>query len=366
MKIQVQAAQLAEALSWILPAIKRNPTMPVLTGAMVTADEDSLTVAAFDYDLAMKATIPALVSERGQCLVGGRVLRDLSARMNGDVALVAAGSSLTLTCGRSNYDLGLMPTTDYPTIRTEAPEVGQVDAATLLAALHRIEPSIGAPDIPLTVLRGVHLVAEDGTLRMDASDRYRIARATTPYDGKPFDLTPDGKILIDIVKGLAGRLTLGIDDTRLVIADDARAAAINVMGDDFPKFDTVIDSVGDEFRASFERDDLLAALGRLDQIAEKKTDPIVLAFHLDGHCEVRSHDNDSRRSGVELIDCESTHDSSVAFNPHYLADALKVHTAETVALRNSDPKTQFKPTQIVGDDGVITIVTPINLRKRVS
>src|SRR3954469_7260373 len=121
MKIQVQAAQLAEALSWIQPAIKRNPAMPILAGALITAEEDSLTVAAFDYDLAMRATIEATVSEPGQCLVGGRVLRDLSARMSGDVVLAAAGSSLTLTCGRSNYDLGLMPTADYPTIRTEIP-----------------------------------------------------------------------------------------------------------------------------------------------------------------------------------------------------------------------------------------------------
>jgi DNA polymerase-3 subunit beta len=363
MKTQVQASQLAEALSWILPAVKRNPTMPILTGTMITAEDGALTVSAFDYDLAMKATIPAAVAEPGQCLVGAKVLRDLSAKMTGDVALIAAGSSLTLTCGRSNYDLGLMPTADYPTVSTEAPEFGQLDADQFLAALHRIEHAIAPPDSALKVLLGIRMIAEDGQLRMDATDRYRMARTEMRYDGKPFDATPDGKMLIDIVKGLTGTIALGHEAGRLVLADDDRAAALNLMAEDFPLFDNVIASVGDTFQASFDRADLLGALARLDSIREKD-DPVLLQFHADGHCEVRSDDNETRRSGVELIDCESTHDTTVGFNPRYLADALKAHAADTVALRNSDPKTQAKPTLLIGDDEVTTITIPINLKKR--
>lgn len=365
MKIQVQASQLAEALTWILPAVKRNPTMPILSGVMITADEDTVQVAAFDYDMAMRATIDATVAEPGQCLVGARVLRDLTAKMRGDVALVAAGSSLTLACGRSNYDLGLMPTAEYPAINLDAPQVGRVAAEDLVAALHRVDHALAAAD-SLPILAGIHMIVENGRLRVDATDRYRMARTTMPYTGEDFEATPDGKVLIDITKGLTGSISIGYSDKdgQLVLADADRCASLRLLAEAYPKFDGIISGITDKFRASINRLDLLGALDRLNQIREKnEKDPMLLEFSKDGHCEVRASENDARRSGVELIDCDTTHDTTAGFNPRYLADALKAHNAETVTFTNSDPQAQMKPTLVSGDEHVITITMPIKLNR---
>ena len=143
MKATVNRADLASAARWVGSAVSRNPSLPVLSGMLVTALESStgphgagaIVLEAFDYDNALRAVVLAEVTEADHCLVSGAMFASFLGAVDGDLVeleLTDLLAGLWVSGGTSTADFGLMAEDQYPVI----PKM----SATPFATVDAVEP----------------------------------------------------------------------------------------------------------------------------------------------------------------------------------------------------------------------------------
>jgi len=114
-KFLVERDVLAEAVTWTARSLSPRPPVPVLSGLLIKAENGSLSIASFDYEISARLTISADVMEEGTTLVSGRLLADICRSLpSAPVQLEADGGKVTLTCRSSKFNLAAMPVDDYP------------------------------------------------------------------------------------------------------------------------------------------------------------------------------------------------------------------------------------------------------------
>lgn len=357
MKLRVEAGALADALSWMLPAVPRNSGVPILHGVLLVAGEDLLAEVTGDH-AAMRAKVHAIIDEPGSVVVPARVLAAIVASLRGEVILTAKGQMLHLQCGRSKYDFRLMPTEEYPRASFEAAEKGTVDAGVLYDGLKLVEHALGSEDV-LAVLAAIHFEATgDGVMVLAATDRYRMARAEVPWRGQPLDINPAGKHIIDIAKGLRDLVTISFSEGYMLIGDAERTALMRIHGEQFPRVDGMI-AQSSAYDVSVNAHDLLSSLQRLTQVVDTKNPIVVLTFDPDGSCQIRSDEGqDGRYDGVEVIDCTADVTVDLAFKAPYLMDAVKAHGSERIRFYGAKVA-RTSPPVVAGNKQLTTVIMQI-------
>ncbi|MFS4103838.1 DNA polymerase III subunit beta [Streptomyces sp. PD-S100-1] len=189
MKIRIEQKTLAEAAKRAHRRLPNNPLQPVLSGLLMEADGDTLTLSGFDYETATRATLAADILEPGHMLVSGRLLSDVTAAMPaGPIDVVVDGQETTLSAPGTTFTLPTMDRGDYPALPETPKAAGTVDGDLLAAAVvHAAQASMPDKEAAgkLEGFRGVHVAADGNHLAVSASDRYRIVRHRIPW-------TPDG------------------------------------------------------------------------------------------------------------------------------------------------------------------------------
>ena len=64
---RVAKDDLSATLSWVARSLASKPTQPILRGVMMTADDDGLLLAGFDYEVSTRVRISAEEIGRASC-----------------------------------------------------------------------------------------------------------------------------------------------------------------------------------------------------------------------------------------------------------------------------------------------------------
>ena len=103
MKLRVDRDVLAEAVTWTARSVPVRPPVPVLAGVRLEADESSLVLASFDYEVSARCQVPADVEEGGVVLVSGRLLAEIAKSLPAKpVDLEVEGTKVAVSCGSAH------------------------------------------------------------------------------------------------------------------------------------------------------------------------------------------------------------------------------------------------------------------------
>ncbi|MGW4798245.1 DNA polymerase III subunit beta [Nonomuraea sp. NPDC004297] len=322
MKLSIDPKLLAELVAWAARALPRRPVVPALSGLLLEANNDTLTVSAFDYDASARGSVTADVAEPGRILLPGHLLaevaRSLPTTSFADIA--ATDTEATIRCGKLDFGLRLMPEDDYPTLPEPPQPAGTIDADVFATAVAQVAPATSNDDT-LPMLTGIKLDTDGETLTLAATDRYRIAVADTtwtPVTSALSALIP-GRHLADIAKGMGhGPVTIGLDDKMASLSTGDRTTTVRLLDDQFIDYRARV-SLDATATATVDAGQLAAAVKRVALVADRTT-AIRLAF-TDGEVTVRAGDENGR--GTDALDCALKGDPiEIAFQSTYLLDAL--------------------------------------------
>lgn len=182
MKLTCIGANLRDAAEWAARIAPSKPSSPVMAGVLLDAG-DVLTLSATNYETFGTATCSAVIQDQGRTVVSARLLAAVAKAITpatAEITVVSDGSRLEIRHGRSRWALPEMETDLWPTFPNLGEAIGKVDGSVLERALDRVLPAAGKPDIEPQVFAGVRMSFGDG-LRLEASDRYRIATADLPW-----------------------------------------------------------------------------------------------------------------------------------------------------------------------------------------
>ena len=340
MKIRVERDALADAVAWVARSLPNRPTAPILSGMLLSADGDAVTLSSFDSTTSAKVALPAQVTEEGTVLVSGRLLSEIARSLpNKPVELDADHSKVELTCGSARFTLQTLPVDEYPTLPDMPTQAGTVDASTFERAVAQVFVAAGRDEL-LSVFTGVRVEIDGETLSLLATDRYRMAlkeitwNPSTP-DAEGAVLIP-GKVLSDTAKAMTGgdEVTISLSTTEAegeglagFVGEGSygkREATTRLLSQSFPKVRHLMDVDG-TVNVRVSRDELLGAVKRVKLVAERNT-PLRMVIN-DDHVTLEAATGDQAQgteaipAGVEIVGDEQTIEAA-GFNPQYLLDAL--------------------------------------------
>ena len=339
MKVEVNSSAFADAAEWASRIISARPTVPVLAGIKIHAQEGLLQLSTFNYEQSARYQIDAGVDEEGTIVVQGRLLANIARALPTDkTRLVTEGPRLAIRSGKSVFNLQLMNETDYPELPAVPQPIGSIDGKVFADAVSQAIVAV-ARDENRPVLTGVRVVFDGDEIVFSATDRFRLTRVTAGWTPARPDIRTSVIISGTVLKDIAGSIdtaqnvVIGYDETEanLLSFDNAgRVKTSQLIDGEFPNVDRLF---ADEYpiHAVIEKQSLVDALHRVSLVAEREA-PIRMEFTGD---EVRlsaGAADESQASEVVAADLDGE-PITVAFNPMYLLSGLGAISEKYVRMK---------------------------------
>jgi DNA polymerase-3 subunit beta len=175
MRFIVERDALAEAVAWVARSLPSRPVLPILSGLLLEASSEGLTLSCFDYEVSARIQLDAEVTEPGMTLVPGRLLAEITRSLPPlPVEVDHEKDDVTVTCGPASFTLVTLPVKEYPRLPELPRLAGTVDGGVLATAIGQVAPAASRDDT-LPVITGVNLEVDGDAIRLVATDRYRLA-----------------------------------------------------------------------------------------------------------------------------------------------------------------------------------------------
>ncbi|AQA12902.1 DNA polymerase III subunit beta [Streptomyces malaysiensis] len=374
MKIRVERDVLAEAVAWTARSLPARPPVPVLAGILMKAEEGTLSLSGFDYEVSARVSVEADIEDDGTVLVSGRLLADICRALpNRPVEISTDGVRVTVVCGSSRFTLHTLPVEEYPALPQMPTATGTVPGEVFAAAAAQVAIAAGRDDT-LPVLTGVRIEIEGDTVTLASTDRYRFAvreflwKPETP-DISAVALVP-AKTLLDTAKSLTSGDTValalsgsGAGEGLIGFEGAGRRTTTRLLEGDLPKYRTLFPT---EFNsvAVIETPPFVEAVKRVALVAERNT-PVRLTFE-QGVLILEAGSSDDAQA-VERVDAQLDGDDiSIAFNPTFLLDGLSAIDSPVAQLSFT---TSTKPALLSGkpamdaeaDEAYKYLIMPVRL-----
>lgn len=342
MKFRCERDVLVEALGTAQRAVaSRGGALPVLSGVRLEVAGDALHVAGSDLDLTIQVQVAVAGDTDGVGVLPARLAADIVRALEpGAVTLDAGDDEVRITSGRSNFAVRLLPAGDFPRlpVTSEQADAVTLSASELAEALRQVVRAASGDDAR-PILTGVLMTAEEGGLRLVATDSYRLAVRDLPgttvlREGQKV-LVPS-KALTELQRLLVGAenvtLRLGEHDVTFEVGN-VRLTSRLIEGE-FPNYRQLIPSSYPN-RLIVEKEPLLDAVRRVKLLVRDATTPVRIALRPDGieltviTTEVGQavEDVDAKFEGTEM---------TVAFNPAYLIDGVEAVAGDEILLETID------------------------------
>jgi DNA polymerase III subunit beta len=337
MRFVVERDALAEAVAWIARSLPSRPVLPVLSGLLLQAAADGLTLSCFDYEVSARISIDADVTEPGTALVPGRLLAEITRSLPGHPVEVDDKDDVTLTCGPASFSLVTLPIAEYPRLPELPRLAGTVDGGVFATAIGQVTPAASRDDT-LPVITGVNVEIEGDTITLVATDRYRLAIRELGWNparaGTSSTLLVPAKTLADAARmmtpGVPVRImTRGTDggigsattraDAMVGFESGGRRLTTRLIAGEYikysSKFPADFGSYGDMPAAT-----LAEAVRRVALVAERGSS-VRLSFE-PGKVTIEAGTKGQARAREYVAADFSGEESAIAFSPQYLLDGL--------------------------------------------
>lgn len=352
-KIRIERDVLAEAVAWAARTLPSRPSLPVLSGLVLAAETDGLTVSSFDYDVSARVEVSATITEPGTTLVSGRLLADIARSLPAQpVTLETQGSRVAISCGRASFTLPTLPVEEYPQLPVMPASSGTIPGANLAAAVAQVAIAAGRDDT-LPTLTGIRMEIEGASLVLAATDRYRLAVRELTWAPESASVSASALVLArtlaETAKSLAGadvvHIALGSQsgaEGLMGFEGAGRRSTTRLLDGEFPKYRSLLPNEI-ATAARVETASLAEAVKRVSLVAERNT-PVRLAFAQEEVVLRAGAGEDAQAS--EAVECAMQGDSiEIAFNPTYLLDGLAAVDAPLTHFAFTQPT---RPAVLVG------------------
>ena len=334
---RVHKDDLSDAVAWVARNLPTKNTQPVLRAVVITADDNGLELAGFDYEVSTRVRISAEVNEPGRVAVAGKLMADIVSNMPAKPVEVSVDNSrLLLQGGSARFELPLMPLDDYPQLPTLPEVTGTLDTSTFVNAVTQVASAAGRDDT-LPMLTGVHMEISGNQVNLAATDRFRLALRSLEWEPVSGDvqakLLVPAKTLLDNARTLDTHLEEPVEiavgtgenvggDGLFGLHSDNRETTTRMLDAEFPNIQPLLPKTHTSM-ASVEIAPLVEAIRRVSLVADRNAQ---LRMHFkQGEVTLYASGADSGEAS-ESLQCAftGTDELLIAFNSGYLRDGLSV------------------------------------------
>jgi len=362
MKFRCERDVIVEALGIASRAVSGRGGMPGLSGVRAELDGDALTLTGSDRDLTISITVTVSGEADGLSIIPARLATDIvKALQPGAVSFAAADESLSISAGRSEFSIRLIAGDEFPKTDELISKPVSLGSDQLAAALKQVVPAAGSDD-SRPILTGVLLAAEEGGLRLVATDSFRlslrdIADVSVLDEGQSVLIPSRALGELNRILGQGDNVELQLGDREASFTVGEVKLVTRLIEGEFPKYGGLIPDSHPNV-LTVNRQAMLEALRRVKLLAREST-PIRLEIS-DAGVELVAITQDVGQARESV---ESKHDGSdltVAFNPEFLIEGIEVTPGDEITLSTID---ELKPAIVrsVGADDFLYLIMPVRV-----
>jgi DNA polymerase III subunit beta len=350
-KFQVNRDVFAEAVSFAVKLLPQRTTQPILSGVLLEADGESLTLSSFDYEVSSQTEVDASVDEAGTALVSGRLLADIASRLpNAPVTFETVDGKIEVRCGSARFTLLSMPVEEYPTLPQVTERTGVLPADEFAAAVAQVAVAASRDDVT-PVITGVQIEVGETSLALIATDRYRVAVREIDWDagsGSAAGTTAlvPARTLSEIGKTFAHSGTVSVsivrgDDRELIaFSADKRTVTSLLIKGNFPPVRRLFPESVENY-AVMNTAELVDATRRVALVLEREA-ALRFSFSAEGLTLEAAGSDQAQAS--ETIDVHlHGEDTVVSLKPSFLLDGLSAVHSEFARVSFTKTENPNKP-----------------------
>ena len=365
MKISIARGELLDALSIVSKGMSSRSTLPILAGIHLNASGGELVLQATDLEVSVRHKSSALVEQEGTTVVPGKFLTEIVRSLpEAAVSLETEGEVVSVRCQQAAFTLRTLNPADFPKFPELSVEKSVELPVDVLSSMVRKVAKAVSRDETRAILTGVLVVIEGPSLRLVATDSYRLALADRLLDepaGEDIEAVVPGRALEEATKlaPSAGSIRLGVSQNQVVFEFGETTFVTRRVEGSFPNYKQLIPK---ECETSVEvvTEELLSAVKRVSLLALHNASLRMAVHSEDQTLSLAASTQDVGDASEDLMVKVEGGDTEIAFNHAFLLDGLNSVTADTIRI---ELQSALKPGLIKtsGDEDFIYLLMPVRL-----
>ena len=330
MKFTVSQSSLAKALLVVAKGMATNSTLPYLSGIYIKAQEGTLEFQTSNLTISIRHRIAANVEEPGETVVSGKILTSIVKTLPDaavSFSMEGAARVLELSCHKSRFRLNTLDPSDFPEFPTYELERSIELPSELLSDMVDKVYKVTSRDTSRPILQGVLLSVEQNTIRLVATDSYRLAvcdsNAETSSASEAFVTIVPGATFHDVLSSpsMTETLQVGTTDSQVIFSFGNTTYVSRKIEGNFPNYRQLLPSTC-ATSVHLNVDEFGAALKRVSVIASSNPS-VRLDADVDGKLMRLSASSPDQGESSEQMDAEVEGSTmSIALNFHYVFDCV--------------------------------------------
>ncbi len=365
MQLTCLKQELSTAANHISRVVSAKSPLPALTGILMTAKGNKLSLYGYDLEIGMTTEIPASVEVAGTAVVDAKLFCDIVRRLPDDRVSITVDerNMCRINSGRSVFSLLSINPDEYP----ELPTVDNGTSVTfstevMQSMVRQTSFAVAEPGNPKPILTGIHFKISEGEINMVAMDGYRIAiRKEAINTSDELAFTVPAKAMGEVMKLISdgNEITITTSLRHIVFEVDGYKVISRLLDGEYFDYKRAIPTT---FNTNIvgKTDQMLSTIERISQvIVERLKTPITCSFEdgvFQANCMTELGD------AHDEIEVDMSGDPvKIGFNSRYLIDALRAAETDEVKINIGSP---LSPITIVPTEGdsFIFVVLPVKIR----
>ena len=369
MNFSINKTAFSSTASIVSHAISSTSPQPSLRGMKITAKDNTLILTGSDADISIEKTITAndsnnlVISEEGSILIEAKYLLDIVKKLDSEIITIEVlDGALTRFSGNSAvFKINGMNVNDYPTIDFSRPADSISIQSSILSEI--IEETTFATAIKETrpVLTGVHFSLKDHVLTCTATDSYRLAKKTLPFNvDASFDITIPAKSLNEIRSTMIldqdQMIVMAMSDKKAQFYSDDMLLQTRLLDGGYPDTDRLIPDAFD-YKLTINRMDLIHAIDRTTFIKSDNMNVNRLQCSAN-EVILTSKSQEIGESRESLTATFEGEDLDISFSGSYVLEAARAFKSDTIMIQFKGDMRPFILTDSQ-DETILQLVLPV-------
>lgn len=364
MKLNVDQKELSKAINIVQKGISSKTTLPILSGILLRAKENTLTLTGTDLEIGIETSVECNILKEGNIVITSRIFGEIIKKLP-DLPVdieVDEKQNVHIRCGLSKFNIQGQTSEEYPRL----PQIDHEDyfelPKDLLKNMIRQTIFATAQDETRPILTGALLEIVEGKISLVALDGYRLALKSAQVDySKDIKVVIPSKTLNEVNKILEdddSDVKIVCTDSHIIFILSGTIITSRLLEGQFLNYKDIIRN-DYKSRVRVKAQDIKNSIERASLLAREGKNNLVKLEFLDDKLVITSNSEIGDVYEEIPITLEGD-DIEIAFNSKYILDGIRIIDSEdiTMDLVSSVNPCIIKPAD---DENYTYLILPVRL-----
>lgn len=223
MKFSINQSELLNALTIVQKGLAQRATLPILAGIYVEAKGDSVQFQTTNLEMSVEYTTAALVEDEGSTVLPGKYFIDIVKSLpDAAVFIETTDEGAMIACESSSFSIRTLDPADFPGFPQVNPEQQIKVPFEAFSSMARKVCRFVSRDETRMIMTGVLIEVEDNSLKLVATDSYRLGVTEQPLEqpSEDFNAVLPGDFVADLA-GLprtGGDIAIALAENQVIVS----------------------------------------------------------------------------------------------------------------------------------------------------